>query len=109
VDLIVYIIALFATGSFFYLILCSLYFAFTSRSQFAALKICWKLALVSILGIPLAGFGGALIAILMLHGELNKSANYHQIRDIVASIIISIVCSVGIYFALLSLAFGILD
>jgi len=46
---------------------------------------------------------------LMLHSELNKSANYQQFRDIMASIVIPTICSVGIYFALLSLALGILD
>ena len=86
-----------------------MYSAFTSCSQLATLKIYWKLALVSILGIPLAGFGAALLAILMLHSELNKSANYQQFRDIMASIVIPTICSAGIYFALLSLALGILD
>ncbi len=69
-ELIVYFIALVATGSFFYLLLCSLYFAITSRSQLAALRLCWRLAAVTIVGIPLAGFRGALLAALIIHGEL---------------------------------------
>lgn len=108
-ELVVFAFAVVGVGSFFYLFLCSFYFAFTSRSQFAALKLCWKLALVSIVGIPLAGFGGAVLATLILHGELHKAPNYHQVRDILASIVISVVCSIGIYFSLISLAFGILD
>jgi len=108
-DLVIFIVALFAAGSFYYLIGCSLYFAFTARSQLAALRLCWKLAGVSIVGIPLAGFGGALLALLILHGELHKAPNYSQVRDILASICIAVACSVAIYFSLIALAFGILD
>lgn len=108
-ELIVYIVAVVAAGSFYYWVACSLYFAFTSRSQLAALRMCWKLALVSIVGIPLAGFGGAVLATLILHGELNKSPTYRQLRDILASICIALICSVGIYVSLISLAFAILD
>ena len=109
VELVLYLAAVLASSSFYYWILCALYFAFTSRSQLLALKLCWKLALVSIVGIPFAGIGGALLATLILHGQLYKSSNYHQIRDILASICIAIACSVGIYFSALSLAFSILD
>lgn|GEM_PF-832733 len=108
-ELIVFAVAVVAAGSFYYWLACSLYFAFTSRNQLAALRICWKLSLVSIVGIPLAGFGGAILATLILHGELHKSPNYHQVRDILASICIALACSVGIYFSLISLAFAILD
>jgi len=109
VELATFIIAITLSGSAFYLVFCSVYFALTSRSQLAALKICWKLGLVSIIGIPLAGFGGAILATLILHGELHKSPNYRQIRDILASIAIAVSCSIAIYFALMALAFGILD
>ncbi|GJM14071.1 MAG: hypothetical protein DHS20C12_24740 [Pseudohongiella sp.] len=108
-ELVLYFAAVLGAGSFFYLVPCSLYFAFTSRSQLAALRLCWKLAAVSIIGIPLAGVGGVVLATLILHGQLYKSPNYHQIRDIVVSISISIACSVGIYFSAISLAFSILD
>ena len=108
-ELVFYIVAVVASGSFFYLILCSFYFALTTRSQLAALRLCWKLALVTIIGIPLAGFGGALLAVLILHGELKKSPNYRQLRDILVSFCIGAICSVAIYFSLISLAFSILD
>jgi len=108
-ELAVYLVAVVASGSLFYLILCGLYFVFTSRSLLAALKLSWKLALVSIVGIPFAGIGGAVMATLILHGELHKSSSYHQIRDILVSICISIACSVGIYFSALFLAFSMLD
>jgi hypothetical protein len=109
VELVLYLLTVLALGSFFYLFLCSVYFAFTGRSQLAALRLCWKLALVSIVGIPLAGFGGAVLALLILHGELHKAPNYHQVRDIIVSISIAIACSVGIYFSAFALAFSMLD
>lgn len=108
-ELVFYLFAVVASGSLYYFILCSLYFAFTSRSQLAALKLCWKLALVSIVGIPIAGIGGAILALLILHGELHKSENYHQVGDILVSICIAVACSVGIYFSAIFLAFSILD
>ncbi len=108
-ELVAYIFAVATAGSFYYLVLCSLYFALTSRSQRTALKLCWKLALVSIVGIPLAGFGGAVLAVLILHGELHKADNYSQVRDILASIVISVACSVAIYVTLIALAFSIFD
>lgn len=108
-ELLVFAIAIVGAGSLYYWLACGLYFAFTSRSQLGALRICWKLSLVSIVGIPLAGFGGAVLATLILHGELHKSPSYHQVRDILASICIALACSVGIYFSLISLAFAILD
>lgn len=108
-ELVLFFLALIAAGSFYYLVLCSLYFAFTARSQFAALRLCWKLAGLTIVGIPLAGFGGALLAALVLHGQLSRSLNYRKVRDISASLVIAAICSVGIYFSMISLAFGILD
>lgn len=108
-ELILFILAVLATGSLTYFILMGLYFGFTRRPVGLALKLSWMLTIISIVGVVLIGIGGVILSSLILNGAMTKRPNYSQTRDIVAAIIIALVGSVAIYFASFSLAFAILD
>lgn len=108
-DLILFIFAVLAVGSLIYFLQMVLYFGFTARPVLLALKLSAPLTVVSIVGVVIIGIGGVLMATLIIHGALSKRPNYSQVRDIIASVVMALTGSVGIYFSGTFLAFAILN
>lgn len=107
-ELIVFFFAAALVGMSAYLVCCAVFFGLTSRPLGLALSMAWKLPIVSLLGVPLFGFGGIILPIIVFVTELRKLPGYKPVRDIVSGLVITVACSVLLYFSTVMLAFEIL-
>ena len=106
---VLFFAAVILTGSVYYLVCCLVYFGFTGRPMLLAIKLCWKLAIATLVGAPLLGFGAVLLPALWLHAALDEQPNYKKWRDIIASFMITILCATALLFSSYGLAFSIFE
>ena len=107
-ELVLFFVLLIAIITISYVILCSVYFGFTARPISLAFKLSWKLALGTIVGAPLFGFGSLLIPAIWFNAAVEPLANYSKWRDIAVAIIFAAMCTAEMYFVVLALAWDVI-
>lgn len=96
-------------GALLYLVMAVLHLALTKRPIGVALSLSWKLALATVVGVPLLGFGSILLAALVFNGQLAKMPQYSKVRDIIAAFAIATVGSVCLYVIAFGMAWQVFD
>ena len=95
-------------GIVLYTVLCTVYFVFTARPAALGLQISWKLALGTIIGAPIMGFGAILIPAIYFNAAVEPLPNYSKWRDILVAIVIAAIGTVVMFFTVLTLAWEVL-
>lgn len=108
-ELIIFFLAMILFGSVLYLVMCFIFFAITARPLLLAFKVCWKMSIGSIIGLPLLGFGAVLLPALVFNGALEPLPNYSKWRDIIAAFAFSIIASVTMLLAAYSIAWEVFE
>ena len=101
------VIALISIGSFW--VAGSLYGLFRSPRIYFPFSLATKMALAAVLGGLLLMVGGVILSTVVLNEEMKKRPDYQLWPTVIAGVVISIVCSMLIYFSIFSLAWVILD
>ena len=73
------------------------------------ISLATKMAASAVFGVWIFGVGGVVLATLIFNAEMMKRQDYNRWPTILAGGIISILCSIVIYFSVIALAWGILD
>lgn len=107
-ELILLLGAILLVGIVYYFLCSVIYLALTSRPIAASLGMCWKLALANIIGAPLFGFGGILLATLWFNKTLSELPNYKQVQDIIVGVVLSLAGTALLFVVTMSMAWGIL-
>ena len=108
-ELILFFLAMILFGSVLYFLCCFIFFIATGRPPFLAIRLCWKMSIGSIIGLPLLGFGAVLLPALLLNGAIEPLPNYSKWRDIAAAFFISTVASTLMFLAAYSIAWEIFE
>lgn len=108
-ELILFFLVMTLLGSVLYFVICFIFFAITARPALLALNLCWKMAIGSIVGLPLLGFGAVLLPALLFNGAIEPLPNYSKWRDIATAFLISTFVSVVMALAAYSIAWGIFE
>lgn len=56
-------------------------------------NLAFKMALASLFGLPLAGFGGVFLAVYVFHQSFSQRADYQQLTGLVAGVTIAVLVS----------------
>lgn len=107
-ELIAFLLAIICVsiGSFWLL---GMLYGFIHRPAiYFPLSLATKMAASAVFGVWFFGIGGVVLATLIFNAEMMKREDYSRWPTILAGGIISILCSVAIYFSVLGLAWGIL-
>ena len=107
-DLLIFILAVAATGTVYYFLCCVIYLLLTGRPALAAVAMSWRMMLATILGAPLFGFGGILLATIWFNHALEKMPNYNKWRDIAVGAVLSLAGTYALFFVTLTLAWEII-
>ena len=108
-ELVVFFLALLVTGVVVYSVQCFIFFGLTERPVLLAFTLSAKLAVGSLVGAVLFGFGAILLPTIWINAAIEQLPNYSKVRDIAVSFLISTLSSVIMYGALFALAWEILD
>ncbi|MDA0688413.1 MAG: hypothetical protein O2948_07190 [Proteobacteria bacterium] len=108
-ELIVFFLAMILFGSALYLVMCFFFFAMTARPLLRSFKVCWKMSIGSIVGLPLLGFGAVLLPALVFNGALEPLPNYSKWRDIIAAFVIATIASLIMLLAAYSIAWEVFE
>ena len=87
----------------------TLYGFFHRPAIYFPMSLATKMAASAVFGVWLFGIGGIVIATLVFNNAMMKRQDYSRWPAILAGSVISVVCSVIIYFAVFALAWGVLD
>jgi len=68
-----------------------------------------KMAAAAVFGVWFFGVGGVVLATLIFNSEMMKRQDYNRWPTIFIGVIISVICTIAIYYSVLGLAWGILD
>lgn len=107
-ELVLFILLLTILGILCYWLLGNLYSLMRTPAVYFPMSLALKMTLVTIVGAPLAGVGGIVLAILVFNHAFSKRDDYHQIREILAGTIISILASVAIFLMTFYLAWAVM-
>lgn len=108
-ELIAFLLAItvVSIGSFWVV---GLLYGFIHRpAMYFPLSLAAKMAVSAVFGAWFFGIGGIVLATLVFNAEMMKRQDYNRWPTILAGVVISVLCSVAIYYALFVLAWGILD
>jgi len=73
------------------------------------ISLATKMAAGAVFGVWFFGVGGIVLATLIFNSEMMKRQDYNRWPTIFDGVLISTVCSIAIYFAVLALAWGVFD
>ena len=107
-DLVIVIILLIIEGILLYWILGNAYSLMRSPAVYFPVPLASKMAMVTIVGFPLAGIGGVFLSVLIFHSSFSKRRDYNIIYGLIAGTIISILCSAALLVSALYLAWEII-
>jgi hypothetical protein len=108
-ELVLYflVVALVSVSSFW--LLGSLYGLVRTPAIYFPLGLATKMALAAVLGAFLLGIGGVVLATLIFNAEMMKRSDYRRWSTLLVGVGISIICTIAIYYAVMFLAWGMLD
>ena len=104
--LYLFIVTAISVGSFWFL--GTLYGLFRRPAIYFPLTLAGKMAISAVLGGIFFLVGGVILATLVFNGEMMKRADYRRLPTLVTGAVISIACTVIIYFSAFALAWEIL-
>ena len=107
-ELVVFFLVLIVTGAVLYSILCFLFFGLTERPVLMAFRLSPKLAIGSIVGVIILGFGAILLPTIWINAAIEPLPSYSKWRDIIIALIISTLTTVVMYFAAMWLAWEVI-
>lgn len=108
-ELILFFLAMILFGSVLYFVACFVFFAVTARPLLLAARICWKMSIASIVGLPMLGFGAVLLPALVFNGAIEPLPNYSKWRDIIAAFAIATLVSMIMFIAAYSIAWEVFE
>lgn len=108
-ELVLFFVAMTLLGSVLYLILCFAYFGLTGRPVLLSITLCRKMAVGSIVGLPLLGFGAVLLPAILFNAAVEPLPNYSRWRDIIAAFAIAIMVSLIMLVAAYSIAWEVFE
>lgn len=100
------VIVVVSVGSFW--LAGSLYGLFHRPAIYFPLSLATKMALCATFGALLFMVGGVVLSTLVFKAEMKKRDDYKQLPVLLVGALISVLCTVAIYFSALSLAWKIL-
>ncbi len=78
-------------------------------AMYFPLSLAFKMALCAVLGSFMLMIGGVLVSTAVFNAEMAKRPDYNKWPTLVTGLIISVVCTVIIYFSIIGLALQIFD
>ena len=90
-DILILILSLLVVSALAYWVLNSAYLAIVHQAHNLASPLSLKMTLATLLGFPLAGFGGIVISAWIFNNALKEHQTYHQIRDLLAGLAMSLI------------------
>jgi hypothetical protein len=106
-ELVFFLIILVIEAILIYWLLGNFYSLFRKPSVYFPFFLAVKMGFVTLLGAPLLGIGGTLLAIFVFDYEFRKRSDYKSLYVILAGSIIAMITTVILYFSFMFLAWDV--